>query len=171
MRKFVTAGIGVAALAATVGLAAPAQADTAHRVARPGDGFQSAAASTAAAGKFKRIGKVHKFQAQSVRGAKVWGHWYWARRGNGPSFVYLVTKIKDTRSDGKNAGMCYDLITPTDKVRDRCFVNTKGYGKTLRVAGDLSDWNHTKMRIQAAVGKVKGDTFYVSAQGRWLKLH
>lgn len=176
MRKFVTAGIGVAALAATVGLASPAaHADTALQVARPGDGFQSGTVSTAAAGKLKRIGRVHNFAPQQVRGAEVTGKWYWAKRGNGPSFVYLAIKVKDIAGDGKSAGVCWELDTPKVNQPILCHVNTRGNGKTVTFAGDISDWNHSKMRVRSAVGKLqvqKGKKYFViSAQGHWFKLH
>ncbi|MQY07126.1 hypothetical protein [Actinomadura macrotermitis] len=175
MRKFVTAGIGAAALAASVlGTAAPAGADTAapHAAARAGEGFQGAAVSATAGGAFKRIGKIHKYRARSIRGAEVYGHWYWARKGDGPSFVFLVTKVKDTRGDGKSAAFCYDLTTPKVKVRDHCFVNVSGNGKTLRIAGSMPDWNHTRFRVRAAVGRLdkKKSIFYSSAVGPWLKV-
>ncbi|WP_131742255.1 hypothetical protein [Actinomadura roseirufa] len=73
MRKLVSAGIGVAALAATLSVAAPAGASPvpaphAAQVARPGEGL-GATASIAAAP--KPIGKVHNFTAPAVKGAKV----------------------------------------------------------------------------------------------------
>ncbi|MFD0683610.1 hypothetical protein [Actinomadura fibrosa] len=175
MRKFVTAGLGIAALAATVGVAAPAAGAATtpapHPITRSTDGFGGPAVSAKDTGKFHRIGYIHSFKAPAVKGATVWGHWYWARYGDGPGFVYLVTKVKDTRKDGKAAGFCYYLKGPDVDVRDYCYVNTKGYNKTLRIAGEIDNWNKTTFRVQAGVGVIKNNLFYTSAVGRWLKVH
>ncbi|MBW8481961.1 hypothetical protein [Actinomadura parmotrematis] len=171
MRKFVTAGAAATALAVSLGLAAPASAATGHEV-RTGGTLRSAATASAAAGTFMRVGKVHQYTVPPVRGAQVWGHWYWARKGTGKPFVFIVAKIKDTRGDGKSAGFCYDLVIKSENVAidDMCLVNTKGDGKTLRIADAFPDWKNTEFRLRAAVGKLKKDTFYVSAQGKWRKL-
>ncbi|RFU42738.1 hypothetical protein DZF91_04810 [Actinomadura logoneensis] len=170
MKKLSAAVLGGAVLATTLATALPASADTGHRVA-PGSSFRSGSDVSSAA-KMVRTGKIHYYKAKEIRGAKVWGHWYWARKGNGPAFVFLVTKVKDTRGDGKSAGFCYDLWggKSHEPVRDMCYVNRLGAGKTRRIAGAIDGADH--FRVYAAVGRLdtKKHIFYTSLNGPKLRV-
>ncbi|MCP2341763.1 hypothetical protein [Actinomadura rupiterrae] len=162
--------VGGVVLAAGIALAAPASADTGHAV---GGATRDGAGTVAAAGKagFHRIGKIHRFRAQGVRGASVWGDWYWAQDAMG-KFVWMDIMVKDTRADGKSAGFCYDLTSPKAHVRNKCKVNTLGAGKTLSTGWSMSYWKQDRMRIRSAVGKLdrKRHIFYTSSEGAWLRL-
>lgn len=168
LRISVTAGV---VLVAGIALAGPAVADTGHQVGGA-TSDRSGAVSAAATGGFHRTGKVHRFTAQGVRGAAVWGTWYWARAKNGDAFVWVTIKVKDTRADGKSAGYCYYLTGPKVNLRDRCEVNTLGAGKTLTTHWTMGFWNQDHMKIRSAVGKLdrKHYVFNTSAHGPWLKL-
>ncbi|MFC4907260.1 hypothetical protein [Actinomadura gamaensis] len=162
--------VGGVVLAAGIALAAPAAADAGRRVGGPSSDRGDAVAA-AGNGGVHRIGKIHEFRAQSVRGASVWGSWYWAKDAKG-SFVWMVIKVKDTRGDGKSAGFCYDLTGPKVHYRNLCKVNTLGAGKTYTTGWTMGYWNQDRMRIRAAVGRLdrKHHTFYTSSEGAWLRL-
>ncbi|MEV4254605.1 hypothetical protein AB0J52_15760 [Spirillospora sp. NPDC049652] len=170
MHKLTAAAIGGAALAATLVTALPASADVGHRAAS-GSSFQ-AGSDVSSTAKMVRTGKIHYYKAREIRGAKVWGHWYWARKGNGPAFVFMVTKVKDTRGDGKSAGFCYDLwgSKKYDDVRGMCFVTRGGNGTVRRVTGNLEGAQH--LRLYAAVGRLdsKKHIFYTSLTGPKLRV-
>src|SRR5438045_2930007 len=103
MRK--TAVVAAALAAGLLGTAAPAGADTGYQVGSAGtDQGRTFGALSGSTVKPTRIGKIHKFAARSVRGAKVWGNWYWAKVPNQKAFVLMAINVKDTRSDGKSAG-------------------------------------------------------------------
>ncbi|MEV5576751.1 hypothetical protein AB0L06_42570 [Spirillospora sp. NPDC052269] len=159
-----------AVLAAGIALAGPATADTGHQVGGA-TSDRGAAVSAAGTGSFHRTGKIHRFTARSVRGAAVWGTWYWARDKYG-AFVWLTIKVKDTRADGKSAGYCYYLTGPKVNLRNRCGVNTLGARKTWTDHWAMEYWNQDHMKIRAAVGKLdrKRKVFNTSAEGAWLKL-
>ncbi|MFC4913741.1 hypothetical protein [Actinomadura gamaensis] len=170
MKKLTAALIGGAALTAAFATAVPANADTGHKVATTSS--YSATADVSSAAKMVRTGKIHYFHAKEIRGAKVWGHWYWARKGNGPAFVYMVTKVKDTRGDGKSAGFCYDLWggKSHDPVHDMCYVTRGGNGTVRRIAGAIEGSDH--FRIYPAVGRLdsRKHIFYTSIVGPKLRV-
>ncbi|WP_026412836.1 hypothetical protein [Actinomadura oligospora] len=170
MRKLTAAIVGGAALATTLATTLPASADTGHRAAS-GSSFL-AGSDVSSTAKMVRTGKIHYYKAKEISGAKVWGHWYWARKGNGPAFVFLVTKVKDTRGDGKSAGFCYDLWGGKghDAIRDMCFVTRGGNGTVRRVAGAIEGADH--FRLHAAVGRLdsKKHIFYTSKVGPTLRV-
>lgn len=166
MHKLTAALLGGAALTTTLAAAAlPASADTGHRVA-PGSSFHGGSGVSSSA-TMVRTGKIHYFKAREIRGAKVWGHWYWARKGTGPAFVFMVTKVKDTRGDGKSAGFCYDLWGGKNHkpVRGWCYVTHGGNGTVRRISGAIEGADH--FRVYAAVGHLdsKKHIFYTSATG------
>ncbi|MFC5180704.1 hypothetical protein [Actinomadura harenae] len=165
MNKLTAALVGGAALATTLATALPASADAGHRVA-PNASLQGTADVSSAA-KMVRTGKIHYYKAKEIRGAKVYGHWYWARKGKAPAFVFVVIKVKDTRGDGKSAGFCYDLSASKTEpaIHDWCLVNRNGNGTTSRFTGALEGGQ--KFRVYAAVGRLdtKKHIFYTSLVG------
>ena len=166
MRKFAAAAVGAAALATSLFTAGSASADTGHQVSHSYSALAGTATPT-------RIGKVHKFTVPSIKGASGWGNWYWAKLPNYAAFVVVNFNSKDTKADGKNAGLCYKLKIPGSAWEDKCIVNTKGVGKTYTQHWWLPKWNQDKLEVQNAVGRLDkaNNTFYTSAVGKYLKLH
>ncbi len=167
MRKLAAAAVTAAAIAASLLAAGSADAASGRQVATPG--FTALASTTTPT----RIGKVHKFTVPSIKGAAGWGNWYWAKFPGQHAFVLLNLNIKDTRADGRNAALCFKLKEPNYAWLDRCIVNTKGSGKTFTQHWEMDAWNQTKLEVQNTTGRLDKvqKTFYVSTQGRWLKLH
>ncbi|MEV5570859.1 hypothetical protein AB0L06_12475 [Spirillospora sp. NPDC052269] len=170
MRKLTAVVVGGAALATALATALPASADAGHRAAS-GSSFRTGSDVSSSAA-MVRTGKIHYYKAKEIRGAKVWGHWYWARKGTGPAFVFMVTKVKDTRGDGKSAGFCYDLWGGKghDAIHDMCFVTHGGNGAVRRISGPLEGTEH--FRVYAAVGRLdsKKHVFYTSLNGPKLRV-
>jgi hypothetical protein len=173
MRTFAAATIGAAALACSLFATTPADAATGHQVSSTGGDGSGFSAMTWIPAKAKRIGKIHKFTVPSIKGAGAWGNWYWAKITGQPAFVVLNLNVKDTKSDGLSAGLCYKIKSPVLAWTDRCIVNTKGAGKTYTQHWTMSYWNKDKLEVRTAVGHLvtAENTFYTVREGTWKKLH
>jgi hypothetical protein len=173
VRRITLAAAATAAAALSAVLfSGTANAATAYPVSTTqGDGGLSARAATANPPKPIRIGKIHNFTVPSIKGASAHGDWYWAHYKGGKSFVWMDFYVKDTRADGKSAGMCYYLTSPAESPQNRCIVNTQGSGKTLHQIWTMGYWNQDHLKVQTDTGRLRNKTFYVATASRWLKLH
>lgn len=173
MRRFVAAALGAVALSATVfATSGTASAASGSQVANPGGDGARLSALSATTGRTATAGRLHRFSLRPVPGASVWGDWYWTK-SNGRSFVIIDYYIKDTKANGKSAGFCFDLKSPTVNLKNKCYVSRYGYGKTDHVIWQMGTWNQDKLRVRSAVGRLdaKAHIFYTSALGPWLVLH
>jgi hypothetical protein len=113
--------------------------------------------SNARSASVTRVGVKHYFHDTSVSGVAVKGDWYWAKV-NGKTEIWLDTVLYDTKADGQQVAMAWQLGSVTGLIKD-----LKGGGTHVTQSGWIPPTAHFLFRDMRGHWNATSKKFYYTA--------